>query len=396
MSKENVLIVGGGFGGVKVALELANDHRFSVKLLSERPDFRYYPTLYRTATGGRRANSSISLTSIFKDRSVELIQARAVSLDRKAKTITTEDGQILSYQTLVLALGVVTNYFNIKGLKQYAFGIKSLEDAEKLKHHLHQQLIDDHQPDLNYVIVGGGPTGIELAGALTHYLNYLMQVHGSPKKEVHIDLVEAESRILPNLPRDASRIVKRQLRRLGVQLFIGKPVVGETSDELIVGTKPIKSHTVIWTAGVTNNPFFKQNSFLITAHGKVATDIYLQAEDNIFVLGDNANTPYSGQAQTAIADGQFVATNLRRRASNKKFKSYVAKPPITVIPVGQKWAAVIWGKLRIYGCLGWMLREFADLIGFHDYEPWHKATEQWFTEFGSENRCLVCALSESR
>ena len=128
----------------------------------------------------------------------------------------------------------------------------------------------------------------------------------------------------------------------------------------------------------------------------MATDIYLQAEDNIFVIGDNANTPYSGQAQTALHDGTFVAKNLQRRAEGKRFRSYVAKPTVTVIPAGPHWAAVIWGSLRLYGWLGWTLREGADLVGFHHLEPWQQATKQFFSEFSAQDDCVVCAIAEAK
>ncbi|HSW37095.1 MAG TPA: FAD-dependent oxidoreductase [Candidatus Saccharimonadales bacterium] len=395
MAKEKVLVVGGGFAGVKAALELADDDRFQVTILSDRPDFRYYPSLYRTATGGQSDTSSIFLKNIFEEHKLTIAQGEAISLDRQAKTVTTKDGEVFNYDTLLLALGVVTNYFGIKGLREYSYGIKSVEEAERFKSHLHQQLIDTQMPDLNYVIVGAGPTGIELAGALGHYLKCLMTCHGVKHRAIHIDLIEAAPRLLPRLPKDTARVVKRRLKHLGVRLYLGQAVQGETADELMVSGKPIRSHTVIWTAGVTNQPFFKDNAFALTNRGKVSTDVYLQAEDNIFVLGDNANTPYSGMAQTALNDGKFVAGNLKRRTSGKNFKSYSAKQPITVIPVGQKWAAVVWGKLRIYGWLGWVLRELADLIAFHDYEPWPKATHQWLTEFDTQENCLVCATQKN-
>jgi NADH dehydrogenase len=390
MTKERVLIVGGGFGGVKAALGVAGDERYDVTLLSDQINFRYYPTLYHTATGGRRANSTIPLAHLFEDKPITILQGTATTLDRKAKTITTADNQVIPYDTLILALGVVTNFFGIQGLEQYSFGIKSIEEATRLKAHLHQQLIDDRKPDLNYVIVGAGPTGIELAGALPHYLKKLMKNHGVEHRAIHIDLIEAAPRLLPRLPTDTSRMVKRQLKRLGIKLYVGQAVQGETADELMVNGKPIRSHTVIWTAGVTNHPFFKNNNFVLNNRGKVAVDIYLQAEDGIYVIGDNANTPYSGMAQTALHDGAYVAENLRRKAKSKEPKSYWVKRPITVIPAGERWAAVLWGKVHLYGWLGWMLREAGDLVGFHDYEPWPKATEQWLTEFGSEESCPVC------
>ena len=393
--KEQVLVVGGGFGGVKAALELADDDRFAVSLLSDSPDLRYYPTLYHSATGGRRANSSIPLSRIFADKPIELIQATAVSLDRQAKTIGTAGGKAYPYGVLILALGVVTNYFGIKGLDEYSYSIKSQTEAARFKAHLHDQLTSDHRPDLNYVIVGAGPTGIELAGALPGYLKRIMRNHDVPPRKVHIDLIEALPRLLPRLPRDTSRAVKRRLNRLGVKLYVGSAVQGETADELIVNGKPIRSHTVVWTAGVTNHPFFKDNQFVLTKRGKVAVDVYLQAEDNIFVIGDNANTPFSGMAQTALHDGAFVAWNLRRRMNGRSFKSYVAKQPITVIPAGPHWAAVLWGGLRIYGWLGYLLREAADLVGFHDLEPWADASKQFMTEFDAEDACEVCAAASA-
>jgi NADH:ubiquinone reductase (H+-translocating) len=391
MKKEKVLIVGGGFAGVKAAVELADDNRFAVTLLSENTDFRYFPTLYRTATGGKKANSSISLRNLFAEKpNVHVATGRANTLDRKAKTVTTDSGEVFEYDTLVLALGVVTNYFGIPGLEEFSYGIKSPEQAERFKAHLHQQLVDERKPDLNYVIVGGGPTGIELAGALPEYLKRLMKVHGIRGRRVHVDLVEASPRLMSRGPKDTSRVITRRLRHLGVKLYLGSVVQGQTADGLTISGKPIQSHTVVWTAGVTNNSFFTNNKFVVMSRGKVATDIYLQAEQDIFVLGDNANTPYSGMAQTAVHDGTFLAENLKRRASGKSFKSYTAKEPWSVIPIGNHWATATKGQIRLYGLSGWLLREAADLIAFHDIEPLKGAAEQWFTSVGGEETCRVC------
>jgi len=392
MAKNKIVIVGGGFGGVKAALMLAKDDRFAVQLVSDKANFRYYPSLYHTATGGTARNSSIPLKEILPEN-VELIEKTVVSLDKKGKLVLTDDGQKLPYDSLILALGVVTNYFGIQGLSDYSYGIKSSEEVERLKAHLHKQIQDEHKPDLNYVIVGAGPTGIELAGSLPDYLRHIMKLHGVAHKPLHVDLIEAAPRLLPRMPRDTSRAVAKQLKKLGIKLFLGQTVQGETADELTVNGKPVRSHTVIWTAGVSNHPFFKENNFTINIRGKVMTDVYLQAEDNIYVIGDNANTPYSGLAQTALYDGVFVAHNLRRQLSGKTPRSYRPKRPITVIPAGHRWAAVNYGQFRLYGWIGWMLREAADLIAFHDYEPWWKAGKQWLTEFETQDSCPVCAAA---
>lgn len=385
MTKEKVLVLGGGFGGVKAALELADDPRFDVTLLSDDLNLRYYPTLYHTATGGAAANSSIPLVHIFEDKAVRLVKGRAVAIDRKAKTVTTENKLLETYDTLIVGLGVVTNYFGIPGMQEYSYSIKSQAEVQRFKAHLRQQLRDERRPDLHYVIVGAGPTGIELAGALPGYLKKLMAEYNISGRAVHVDLIEAAPRLLPRLPKKTSRIVKRRLRKLGVKLYVGSAVQAASADELTVNGKPIRSHTVVWTAGVTNHPFFKDNGFVLTNRGKVAVDVYLQAEDNIFVIGDNANTPYSGLAQTALHDGVFVAKNLRRRASKKRFRSYIAKPPITVIPAGPRWAVVMWGSFTFHGRLGWLMREAADLVGFHDVQPWPKAAKQFMTEFAPDD-----------
>ncbi|HEY1646135.1 MAG TPA: FAD-dependent oxidoreductase [Candidatus Saccharimonadales bacterium] len=391
-TKHQVVIVGGGFGGVKAALELASDDRFNVTLVSEASELRYYPTLYHTATGGRRANSSIPLNVIFQDKKVNLVKDSALSVDKKAKVLKTGNGSY-GYDSLILALGVVTNYFNIPGLDKYSFSIKTQDEVARLKAHLHDQLTADHKPDLNYVIVGAGPTGIELAGSLPGYLRTIMRYHGVKPRKIHIDLIEAAPKLLPRLPRDTSRMVGRQLKRLGISLYTNSVVQGEDAESLMVSGKPIQSHTVIWTAGVTNHPFFAANNFSIMNRGKVAVDAYLRADDNIYVIGDNANTPYSGLAQTAMRDGNFVAKNLKRSLDGRDMTGYKPHKSITVIPAGPYWAAVVYGGLRMYGILGWTLREAADFVGFHDLESWNKATRQWFSEFGTQEDCPVCAIS---
>lgn len=390
--KERIVIVGGGFAGTKAALELAKCEDCEVTLVSDHSHFRYYPTLYLAATGGKRAGSRIRLNNILAGSRVKFMRATAAKLDREQKTLETQEGEKFEYDTLILALGNVTNYFGIPGLQEYSYGIKSSEEALRFKKHLHQQLIDEGKPDLNYVIVGGGPTGIELAGALPSYLMNIMDKHGIKDRQLNIELVEASPRLLPRSPEKVSNAVAKRLQSLGIQLMLGTAVKGETPDTLMAGDKPLQSHTVVWTAGVTNHPFFKENSFKLTDKGKVEVDQFLQAEPHIFVLGDNANTPFSGSAQTALHDGKFVADNLERGLHGQTPESYAAKPPISVIPVGPHWASVQWGKAIFSGLLGWILRWVADLRGFHDLQSWPKAGEQWITAMGEEELdCPQCA-----
>jgi len=389
-SKTRVLVVGGGFGGVKAALELADDDRFAVTLLSDRPNFYYFPTLYHTATGGPATQSCIPLSRVFESKNVKIEQGTAAKLDRKAKTVTTDKGKAYSYDTVILALGSVPNYFGIEGIEKFSYNIMTPDNARRFKQHIHQQLIDDRKPDLNYVIVGGGPTGIELSGALRSYIKSVMQAHGIKRKALHIDLVEAAPKLVPRMPGRMSRAIARRLRSRGVKLYFNSRVEGQTADTLMVNGKPIQSHTVIWSAGTATDPFFAQNGFAISEHHKVVVDDYLQVGDDVFVIGDNADTQYSGMAQTALHDALYVTENIKRQAAGKLMKRYAPKRPVYVIPVGHNWAAVLWGKTQIYGRLGWLLRLAADLVAFKDYEPWWRAGRQWLTEFESDYECPTC------
>lgn len=391
MAKHKVVVVGGGFGGLKAALELSEDHRFDVTIISERNYFQYYPTLYHTATGGLTSQSKIPLTTIFANKPVDVIIDMALTIDKKAKTITTKGKQTFAYDSVILALGSVTNYFGIKGLQEYSYGIKSIDEIDRLKQHIHKQLMDERKPDMHYIIVGGGPTGIELAGALPSYLYRIMKNHGIKHRSVHVDLVEGAPRLLPRSPKSTSKAIQRRLRLLGVKLHLGKPVEGASADGLVVGGKPIRSHTIIWTAGTANNSFFAENNFAFGPRGKVAVNVYLQADDSVYVIGDNANTPYAGMAQTAVTDGDFVARNLKRQLDGKDPKPYKPRKPITVVPVGHGWASVLWGKLEIFGWFGWTLREAADAKAYSELEPMIEAAKQWFTEFGEQESCTVCS-----
>jgi NADH dehydrogenase len=395
-TKHRVLIVGGGFGGTKAAIELSKLANVEVTLLSDHTHFRYYPGLYHTATGGRRAGTRIRLSDILEDRNVQVVRAIAKKLDRAKKEIITDDGKHYGFDQLILALGNVTNYFGIKGLAEYSYGIKSSEEVERFKQHLHKQLLDAGEPDLNYVIVGGGPTGIELAGALPGYLHAVMKMHGVADRKLSIKIIEAAPQLLPRMPKDISEAIAKRLSSLGVEVMLGTAVQGETRDTLMAGTTPLKSQTVVWTAGVTNSPFFKENNFKLTDRGKVEVDEYLQAEPDIFVIGDNANTQYSGMAQTALYDGHFVAHNIARQQEGAMPDSYVPKQPVSVIPVGNNWATVEWGKRHFYGYIGWVLRALSDLVGFHDLESWPKAGKQWITALQEEQLdCPNCDKQKS-
>jgi NADH:ubiquinone reductase (H+-translocating) len=375
-----ITIVGGGFGGVKTALELAKHGHNSVTLISDKPDFQYYPALYGTATGKSHLQSWVPLGTIFAGKlNVDVIIDTIASVDPGTKKLTGKAGNIYEYENLVLALGSVTTYFGIQGLDHYAFGIKSESEIKKLKHHLYKEMSEQRQIDKNYVVIGGGPTGVELASSLGTYLEQLRKEYHLPKKKIAISLVEASPRLLPRMHPETSKKVQDRLEEIGVRVETGKKVESATADTLVVSGKPLKSHTIIWTSGVATNPFFANNAdhFEFSKNGKVVVNQYMRTKDGIYVIGDNAFTPFSGLAQTALHDALFVTDNFKRRQQKKLLKKYKAVMPPVVVPLGEDYAVFEWKFIRLSGWPAVMLRKAADFIGYRDILPLGHALGVW-------------------
>jgi NADH dehydrogenase len=388
-----VVIVGGGFGGIKLARELAGQAGISITLISDQLNFRYSPALYRTATGHRNKESSVPLKTLVADiPNLRLVHARAEHIDRTKRVITTGGGTKFEYDYAVLALGVATSFFGIEGLERYAYGIKSADEVDRLRAHLHQELVSNNALEKNYVVVGAGPTGVELAGALRYYLTRMAKRHNLKRNKVHIELIEAADRVLPAASLKASRLAARRLRRLGVKVQTNCRVLKETDSTLMAGDRSIPTHTVVWTAGVTNNPFFAANAkqFILNEHKKVVVDGYLRVDERTFVIGDNAATPYSGLALTAIHNASYVAKYLSRTLHNKTISAYHPFQPLSAVPIGPGWSVAQWGNYTIGGFMASILRLFADLIGYMDIMGLKRVVKLWLRRYEYEETCPVC------
>lgn len=375
-----ITIVGGGFGGVKAALKLAKDPNNHITVITDRPDFQYYPSLYSSATGHSHLESWVPLGEIFGNHANIQVQIdRIVGIDHKKKILVGASEATYDYSTLIIAVGVVTTYFGIPGLDQYAYGIKSDEEIRRLKERIYSDLADEGKLDKNYIVIGGGPTGVELAAALGTYLERLCKYHKVRRRKARIRLIEAAPRVLPRSHPKLSARVKKRLEDLGVEVQIDTKVEKATADRIIAGGRPIESHTVIWTSGVTNSPLFAAHPeiFTLAKNGKVEVDEYMRAAKDIYVIGDNAATPYSGLAQTALHDAIFVAHNLNLQKRGRKKRPYSMTQPATVVPVGKNWAAFEWKFIRIYGWPAAVLRSLADFIGYTDLLPIGQALRPW-------------------
>jgi NADH dehydrogenase len=375
----HTVIVGAGFAGVSAALELAKNKTGRVTLVSDEPYFLHHATLYATATGRNRAESVLPLIDIFKDcPNVEIVQDKLVSLDTHRKLAICKKSQY-NYDNLVLAIGTVTTYFGVKGMAQHSFGIKTLEQIKKFNKHIHDSVAVDRHIDRNYVVVGAGPTGVELAGALQEYLTSLKASYKIKKAKVRVSIAEAAPRVLPGSSKTASRKVHKHLEKLGVHINTNQRVESIDDEFVTINGKKIPTETVIWTCGVKNNPFFAKHTdvFRIAKNDRVAVDDYLQTHKNIFVVGDNSDVKYSGMAYPAIRTGQFVAKTIHRKHLNKKIRPFRPIKPASATPVGESWAYVEWFRVYVAGRTGYALRRLIELYGYTHILPFKDALSVW-------------------
>lgn len=375
----HTVIVGGGFAGVKAALELAKKQVSNITLISDVPDFLHHATLYATATGKSRAESILPLAEIFAPYSnVTVVLDTVTSFDPHRNLVIGEKKQY-SYDTLVLALGSVTTYFGIDGVAAHSYGIKSVSEIDAFTAHIRDEVVKDHQLDRNYFVIGAGPTGVELAGALNQCLRELKLVHKDLKGTPKVTVVEAAPRIIPRSSNTAAKIVGRRLKKLGISVLTNHKVEGLTGDSITIDGKNVPTKTAIWTSGVANNPFFTSHAdhFKLSPNNHVIVDEYLRSHKNVYVIGDNNTVKYSGMAWPALAQGAFVADHIVRTITKRHTKAFRPSQPPSGLPVGDGWGYVEWHGIYVAGRTGAFVRRLMELYDYTQIVSYRRALLAW-------------------
>lgn len=371
----HIVIVGGGFAGIEVAKTLLRyGSDVKITLVSKNKNFEYYPALYKLVIGTLPIEVSVPLSVIFKDK-VEIIEATYTGLDQERQVIKLDSGKEISYDFLVLALGSETNYFNIKGLPDLSFSFKSVKEALRLKQHFcdlfgkaktlkKEELVSM----LHILIVGAGPSGVELAGDLRHYLTSLAEKSSVDPSLVTIDLIEASNRVLPTFDPKVSKIAEDRLRKMGINIFVNRALESQEIEEVILKDMQLSSHTVIWTAGTRiNQAFMTIPNVLLDERKRVRVSPFLnlQNDNHIFIAGDGASTQYSGLAQTAIHNGAYIGKQIVALTKGKNTGPYKPSKPSFVVPIGDYWALFVTGNFVWTGFIPWLLRSIIDFRYFN-------------------------------
>ena len=373
----HVVVVGGGFGGVKTALELSKKQIGRVTLISDESYFLHHATLYATATGKNFAESIIPLNTIFANHpNVEIVHDKISAFDPKRRLITGKKDY--HYDKLVLALGSVTTYFGIQGMKEHSYGIKSIDQIKDFHEHIYDELVQ-RKLDKEYFVIGAGLTGVEMAAALNDYLKLLKTTYRLKQTASKVTLIEAAPRVVPHLSKTASRKVSRQLHTQGIKVRVDHRVGALEDDKIIIEGKAYPTTTAIWTSGVANNPFFSHNAdnFNLAHDGRVNVNPYLEALGGVYVVGDNNTVPYSGTAWPTLKQAKHVANNITRLATKRPQERFRPTSAPSGVPLGARWGYVEWHGIYLAGRSGAFVRRLMELYGYCQILPFKQAIPVW-------------------
>lgn len=392
MQHQKIVIVGAGFAGIRAALDLCCSPASEIVIISNNSDFEYYPGLHKIVGVSSRPTYRVALEKIFAGKPVSIIIDTVTAVDPQLKTVTMSSGTIAA-DVLILALGGQTDYFNIQGLRDTAYGFKSVAEAKRLRAHI-EDLFEKHAKTektetvigLHMVVVGAGPNGVDLAGEMAAFGKMLAKKHSIAESFLTIDLVEAGPRILGILPESVSHRVEQRLRILGVNVLCNRDLKKDESWTVTFADTTIGARTLVWTAGVTSNELVtKITGLSLGKRNRIAVDDFLQAKgfEDVYCVGDIADTPYAGLAQTALYDGTHVAKAILAKASGKNMKTYIPKKTAFNIGVGPKWSVMQVGSFVSYGIIPYIIRTLIDIKFFLSILPFDYV---WNIYFGKKEK----------
>jgi NADH dehydrogenase len=410
--RHQVVVVGGGFGGLSAAKRLKHAP-VEVTLIDRHNYHLFQPLLYQVATGALSpANIAAPLRNVLKNqKNTRVLLAEATRIDAPRRRVILSDGEV-PYDTLVVSTGTSHQYFGHDKWEKFAPGLKTVEDATDMRRRILLAFeAAEREPDLvklrawlTFVVVGGGPTGVELAGALCEI------AHDTLKHDFrHIDpsaarilLVEATDRVLPLYPPPLSDAARRMLTRLGVTVRTGAMVMNMEEGAVTIREggriEEISTRTVLWAAGVLASPLgstlTQGTDAKMDKIGRVVVepDLTLPGHPEIFVIGDLANfshqtgSPLPGVAQPAIQAGRYVGKAIEKRLLGKRIEPFHYVDKGNLATIGRAAAVADFGWLRVTGLPAWIIWLFIHLLYIVEFQNRLLVLLQWAWLYITYNR----------
>lgn len=379
----HVVIVGGGFGGLYAAKKLAKNKKIRITLIDKRNFHLFQPLLYQVATGGLSPGDIASpLRSILrKYKNVTVLRGKVVDILPDYNKVVLEDGDEVQYDKVIIATGARYNYFGNTQWLAIAPGIKTMEDSLGIRHRIFHAYESAEREDdeelrkewLRFVIVGGGPTGVELAGALGELANHTLveDFRNINTEETEILLVEGMDRILPTYPESLSRKAEKSLRDLGVSILTNTFLTDMEENQVTFkrdnSVTKVKARTILWAAGVKASMIGKvlENRLNVQTDkaGRVHVnpDLTIDESSDIFVIGDLAyfahdgGQPLPGLAPVAMQQGNYVAELIKKRLKGEEYGDFHYKEKGSLAVIGRNKAVAYFGKFKFSGFIAWLI-----------------------------------------
>jgi len=383
----HIVIVGAGFGGLRAARALKHaDVRITV--IDRRNYHLFQPLLYEVATAGLSPNDiAYPIRAVLRrQKNSRVFLAEVVAIDTKRRKVVLQDGEV-EYDYLILATGAGHSYFGHPEWEAYAPGLKTIEDALEIRRRIllafemAERETDEERRRalLTYVIIGGGPTGVELAGAIAEiaYTVMVQDFRSIRPQDARIILVEAGPRILPFMPESLSLKAEGALKRLGVEIVKDSPVTSVRQGMVMAGTQTIHAGTVLWAAGVEPSPLARSLGVPLDDVGRVPVnpDLSIPGHPEVFVIGDlsafvdETGKPLPGLAAVAVQQGRQVARNILRMCNGLPSEPFHYVDLGTMATIGRAAAVVNFNWITLSGFVAWVIWIFVHillLIGFRN------------------------------
>jgi NADH dehydrogenase len=385
----HVVIIGGGFGGLEAAKRLRRAP-VRVTLVDRHNHHLFQPLLYQVAMAGLSPGDiAYPIRAVLRRQAnTRVLLGKVTAVELGARTVRVEDAEPLRYDYLVVAVGVGNSYFGHDDWQRDAPPLKTLEDALEMRRRVLLAFERaEHETDeaaraalMTFVIVGGGPTGVELAGALADIARTVLvsDFRAIDPRESTIVLVEAGPRLLPAFPDDLARKAEASLRRLGVNVLCGRAVTQVDARGVALGEQHIEARTVLWAAGVAASPLSRTLGVALDRAGRVQVerDLSIPGHPEAFVVGDLASLrdERSGQAVPGLApaamqEGRHAADMILRRLTGRPTQPFRYVDKGNLATIGKAAAVADFGFIRLSGLVAWLLWivvHIAFLIGFRN------------------------------
>lgn len=402
----NILILGAGFAGIRVAQDLSRKLRqpgYDIILVDRSNLHVFHGDLYEVATAFNKKITEECLTSLRETvatpieslvdpKCVQFLKDEVLDISHESKEVVLKQSGKLHYDYLVVALGSDTNYFGIPGLKEHSFPLKTIQDAIRIDCHLDQFFFklwkNKEVRDVYITVGGGGATGVEMAGELVNYVKCLTKKYEYPLNRVQIQLIDGSNKLV-GLPKKGTDIILKRYRKKGIKIylerFITEVVESKITLKLPAGSQEkIPSDFLIWTGGVMINPIVQKALGNPSKRGAMPVNPFLQSEQdrNVFVAGDSAYYAWEGKtlpmlAQIAYEEAAVVAENIARLIDGRELVRFVAPKPKILIPLGGKYALLVWGKYIFKGFFPWLLKRLIYLKYALSILPFFKACRKF-------------------